>query len=68
MQLTGCTDGRWLRRQGLPTYGLAPIIVDEQELAGIHGPDERLSRANLRLGTRIVFETLAALCGDDAVA
>ena len=68
MQLTGCTDGRWLRRQGLPTYGLAPIIVDEQELAGIHGPDERLSRANLRLGVRIVFETLAALCSDEGVA
>jgi len=67
MQLTGCTDGRWLRRQGLPTYGLAPIIVDEQELAGIHGPDERLSCANLRLGVRIVFETLVALCGDDGV-
>jgi acetylornithine deacetylase/succinyl-diaminopimelate desuccinylase-like protein len=67
MQLTGCTDGRWLRRRGLPTYGLAPIIVDEQELAGIHGPDERLSRANLRLGTRIVFETLLALCGDDGL-
>jgi acetylornithine deacetylase/succinyl-diaminopimelate desuccinylase-like protein len=36
-------------------------------LAGIHGPDERLSRANLRLGARIVFETLAALCGNDGV-
>ena len=68
MQLTGCTDGRWLRRQGLPTYGLAPIIVDEQELAGIHGPDERLSCANLGLGVRIVFETLMELCGGDGVA
>ena len=62
IQLTGCTDGRWLRRQGLPTYGLAPILVDEADLAGIHGPDERISRANLRLGVRIVFETLRALC------
>lgn len=58
MQMTGVSDGRWFRQAGLPTYGLAPIVVDEADLAGIHGIDERISRANLRLGTQVVYEVL----------
>lgn len=68
LQVGGSTDGRWLRSRGLPTYGLAPIVLDETELRGIHGPDERISRANLGLGLRVVFDTLIALCSSDWVA
>lgn len=61
IQMTGVSDGRWFRQAGLPTYGLAPIVVDEADLAGIHGIDERIARANLGLGTRAVYEVLEGL-------
>lgn len=61
MPMTGVSDGRWFRQAGLPTYGLAPIVIDESDLAGMHGIDERISRTNLRLGTRVVYEVLQGL-------
>ena len=43
----------------LATRRLKGII---QELNRIHGVDERVSTANLRWGTQVVFETLRKLC------
>ncbi len=65
IQMSGVSDGRWFRQAGLPTYGLAPIVVDEADLVGIHGSDERISRANMRLGTQVVYEVLREMGGGD---
>jgi acetylornithine deacetylase/succinyl-diaminopimelate desuccinylase-like protein len=53
----GGTDARYFRERGVPSYGLLPCLFDAEDLKGYHGIDERLSLANLRLGTQIIFDT-----------
>ncbi len=55
------TDGRFFRQKGVPSYGLVPCIFTAEDLKGYHGIDERLSLANLTLGTKIVFDLTARL-------
>jgi acetylornithine deacetylase/succinyl-diaminopimelate desuccinylase-like protein len=52
----GGTDARYFRQRGVPAYGLVPCLFDAEDLKGYHGIDERLSIANLRLGTQIVYD------------
>jgi len=58
----GTTDSRFFRRAGMKAYGFLPMLLDARELSRIHGIDERVSTANLRWGTQVVFETLRKLC------
>src|SRR5579859_2130377 len=53
----GGTDARYFRERGVPSYGLVPCLFDAEDLKGYHGIDERLSLANLRLGTQIILDT-----------
>ena len=57
----GATDSRFFRRAGMKAYGFMPMLLDHRELSRIHGIDERISTANLRWGTQVVFETLRML-------
>jgi acetylornithine deacetylase/succinyl-diaminopimelate desuccinylase-like protein len=57
----GATDSRYFRRAGMKAYGFMPMLLDNQELSRVHGIDERISTANLRWGTQVVFETLKKL-------
>ncbi len=57
----GATDSRFFRRAGMKAYGFVPMLLDSQELNRIHGVDERVSTANLRWGTQVVFEMLRRL-------
>jgi acetylornithine deacetylase/succinyl-diaminopimelate desuccinylase-like protein len=57
----GATDSRYFRRAGMKAYGFMPMLLDNRELSRIHGIDERISTANLRWGTQVVFETLKKL-------
>jgi len=61
MLTPGTTDSCHFRRKGVQCYGLFPAILDPGELDRFHGIDERISLDNLGLGTRVVYETLAAL-------
>jgi acetylornithine deacetylase/succinyl-diaminopimelate desuccinylase-like protein len=54
----GGTDARYFRQRGVPAYGLVPCLFDEDDLKGYHGLNERLSVANLRLGTQIVYDAV----------
>lgn len=54
----GFTDSRIYRRHGVPAIGYTPVLLSTDELAGVHGHDERLSTANLRLGTRLLLDTV----------
>ena len=57
----GATDSRFFRQAGMKAYGFMPMLLDNHELNRIHGIDERVSTANLRWGTQVVFETLRRL-------
>jgi acetylornithine deacetylase/succinyl-diaminopimelate desuccinylase-like protein len=62
IQTPVATDSRFFRQQGVKAYGLMPAVLTQADLDTIHGTDERISVENLALGTRIVFDTLLALC------
>lgn len=59
LMLTGSTDSRLLRENGVSCYGFQPIRTETSvaELRRmIHGVDERISKRNLALGTGLLYE------------
>lgn len=48
--MTGATDLRYFRNLGIPSYGFFPITLTREELARMHGKDERISLVNIREG------------------
>ena len=62
LQMPGATDSRFWRAAGVPGYGLAPFLVTRQDLAAVHGIDERISGANLELGVRIAQDVITRVC------
>lgn len=59
---TGFTDSRIYRRAGIQAYGFVPCLVQPEELAGVHGHNERISIENLRLGIQVLYEVVRRLC------
>ncbi len=59
---TGFTDSRIYRREGIQAYGFVPCLVRPEELAGVHGHNERISIENLRLGIQVLYEVVRRLC------
>jgi acetylornithine deacetylase/succinyl-diaminopimelate desuccinylase-like protein len=62
---SGGTDCKHLRPHGIICYGHIPFELDDKELEGIHGIDERVSLENLERGLRVVFRTVVNLCASD---
>jgi acetylornithine deacetylase/succinyl-diaminopimelate desuccinylase-like protein len=56
--LSGATDSRFLREQGIVTYDLCPFRLKEKELLLVHGTDERISLQNLEFGVRMLVEII----------
>jgi acetylornithine deacetylase/succinyl-diaminopimelate desuccinylase-like protein len=54
----GFTDSRIYRRHGVPAIGYTPVLLTTDEVSTVHGHDERISTANLRLGTRLLLDTV----------
>lgn len=57
----GFTDSHAYRAAGAQAYGFTPALLTREDLATIHGHNERLSVANLRLGTEVLFEVVRRL-------
>jgi len=57
----GFTDSHAYRAAGGQAYGFTPALLTREELATIHGHNERISVANLRLGTEVLFEVVRRL-------
>lgn len=57
----GFTDSHAFRAAGGQAYGFTPALLTREELATIHGHNERISQANLKLGTEVLFETVRRL-------
>jgi acetylornithine deacetylase/succinyl-diaminopimelate desuccinylase-like protein len=58
---SGFTDSRIYRVRGIPAYGFVPCLVRPEELAGVHGHNERISIDNLRLGLQILYDVVRRL-------
>jgi acetylornithine deacetylase/succinyl-diaminopimelate desuccinylase-like protein len=58
---SGFTDSRIYRVRGVPAYGFVPCLLQPEELAGVHGHNERISVENLRLGLQVLYEVIRRL-------
>jgi acetylornithine deacetylase/succinyl-diaminopimelate desuccinylase-like protein len=59
--LVAVTDAATFRRAGIQSYGFSPFVLNNDELARIHGDDERISLENLHEGVRCYSEILLDL-------
>ena len=60
---TGTTDGATLRARGIPTYGILPLPLSEEDELRMHGDNERTPLASLGWAAEYLFRTLAAVSG-----
>jgi acetylornithine deacetylase/succinyl-diaminopimelate desuccinylase-like protein len=58
---TGFTDCHFFRARGIPCYGFLPFELSDRDAALVHGNDERIGVANLKSGTRLLYELVARL-------
>lgn len=54
----GYTDSLHLRRKGARCYGFTPFEVEQEEMNGFHGRNERVSVANVHRGIRALFRAV----------
>jgi len=59
----GFTDSIYARPLGVHAYGYVPFVVDGEELATMHGADERVSSENIREGLRRLFSIVVDFAG-----
>lgn len=56
------TDSRFFRDVGIVSYGLVPGGLTSEELAAIHGHNERISEESLLNGVKFVYKLILKLC------
>jgi acetylornithine deacetylase/succinyl-diaminopimelate desuccinylase-like protein len=55
---TGGTDGALLRANNIPTYGILPLPLYEEDELRMHGDNERTPIASLGWATEFLYRTL----------
>jgi acetylornithine deacetylase/succinyl-diaminopimelate desuccinylase-like protein len=64
---SGGTDCKHFRPHGIICYGHIPFELDDKELEGIHGVNERVSVENLGRALRILLATVMGMCAEPGV-
>ena len=59
---TGATDGLYLRREGIPVYGVSGIFGDMDDTRA-HGRDERIRIEHFYEGQEFLYRLVKALAG-----
>jgi len=59
---TSATDGRFLRRAGIPTYGVSGMFLDIDDVRS-HGKDERIAVESFHAGVEFMYRLLKVLVG-----
>jgi acetylornithine deacetylase/succinyl-diaminopimelate desuccinylase-like protein len=59
--LTGATECVLYRPLGIACYGFTPLLTTSEELATVHGDDERVGEATVRSSTGIFYEVVRDL-------
>jgi acetylornithine deacetylase/succinyl-diaminopimelate desuccinylase-like protein len=60
---TGATDGKWLRRAGIPVYGISGMFADVDDIRA-HGKDERIGVKEFYKGVEFMYRLMKALSTD----
>jgi acetylornithine deacetylase/succinyl-diaminopimelate desuccinylase-like protein len=61
---SGGTDCKHFRPRGITCYGHIPFELDDSQLEGIHGVNERVSLENLDRALRILMRVVLKICAD----
>ncbi|MEQ8661373.1 MAG: M20/M25/M40 family metallo-hydrolase, partial [Gammaproteobacteria bacterium] len=62
----GFTDSHFFRERGITSYGYAPFVIPESDLAGVHGNDERIDIASFERGVALMTAIVAAFTSTPA--
>jgi acetylornithine deacetylase/succinyl-diaminopimelate desuccinylase-like protein len=57
---TGATDGRWLRRAGIPVYGISGMFANVDDIRA-HGKDERVGVKEFYNGVEFMYRLIKSL-------
>ena len=60
---TGATDGKWLRRAGIPVYGISGMFGDIDDTRA-HGRDERIGVKEFYNGVEFMYRLMKAVTSD----
>ncbi len=60
--MPGGTDSRFLRNKGIPAYGFIPVVLSKEDIASIHGDNERITLESFSLGLRMMYHIVAGAC------
>jgi acetylornithine deacetylase/succinyl-diaminopimelate desuccinylase-like protein len=60
---TGATDGKYLRRKGIPVYGVSGMFGDIDDIRA-HGKDERIGMKEFYDGVEFMYRFIKALSSD----
>ena len=61
MMSTGATDGAALRAAGIPTYGILPLPLGQEDELRMHADNERVPIASLGWGTEYLYRVLSTV-------
>jgi acetylornithine deacetylase/succinyl-diaminopimelate desuccinylase-like protein len=61
MMSTGATDGAALRAAGIPTYGILPLPLEQEDELRMHADNERVPIASLGWGTEYLYRVLSTV-------
>jgi acetylornithine deacetylase/succinyl-diaminopimelate desuccinylase-like protein len=60
---TGATDGKYLRRAGIPVYGISGMFGDADDIRA-HGQDERIITGEFYSGVEFMYGLIKSLTAD----
>ncbi len=60
--LSGLSDSRFFRSRGAPCYGIIPAHLSLMDLACIHGVNEKIAARDVKDGTKLMYDIIAAVC------
>jgi acetylornithine deacetylase/succinyl-diaminopimelate desuccinylase-like protein len=61
----GFTDSRCFREIGMACYGWIPAMIESEDIARVHGVDERIRIQDLTTGIRVIVEVIQRMVGKD---
>ncbi len=59
----GGTDSRFFREKGAIAYGLIPLLLQPEQVEGLHGKNERIPVEWVEKGTQIVYDVVSTMQG-----
>ncbi len=59
----GATDSRFFREKGVVSYGIIPLLLQPEEIEGLHGKNERVPVDGLEKGAQIVYDIVKQMQG-----